>query len=274
VTLKALTPSGVKIEANTSGFAGDKTSVKFEYAALDAGVALKNLTLHGDAKKTADLGLEFSKLIPDAVVGFNASLTAASASDSVSINAAYSKGKVMADVSLSLLDTMSFAKKDLAGDANLAKIEVMTDVKDFTLGGVLGINSAAGEIKPSLDLLAGYKKDDLSVFLATKGLKKANLTVDFSAYYQFSSALGAAAKIGSNKTLEVGTSYALDSDTSFASKATFASGASSVPLSFCLKQKLRPSVELSLPFQFEASKNGAMKLQQFGFASRWATCKR
>lgn len=266
VTLKAVTASGVSIEANTSGFAGDKTSVKFAYNDAAAGVALKNLTLHGDAKKTADLGLEFSKLIPDAVVGFNASLTAASATDSVAINAAYSKGKVAADFSVSLLDAMSFAKKDLAGDANLAKIEVMTDVKDFTVGGVLGINAASGAVKPSLNLLAGYKKDDLSVFMSTSGMKKDDLSVGFSAYYQFSSALGAAAKIGSDKTLELGSSYALDNDTKFTSKASYASGASSVPLSFCLTQKLRPSVELSLPFQFEASKSGALSMKQFGFA--------
>jgi hypothetical protein len=265
MTLKALTASGVKIEANTSGFAGDKTSVKFSYADAAAGVALTNLTLHGDAKKTADLGLEFSDLIPDTVIGFNAGLTAASKTDSVTVNAAYSKGKVAADFSMSLLDTMSFVKKDL-DSGNLAKIEVMTDVKDFTLGGVLGINAAAGKVEPSLNLLAGYKTDDLSAFISTSGMKKDDLTVGLSAYYQFSSALGAAAKIGSDKTFEVGTSYALDSDTSFTSKASYASGASSVPLSFCLKQKLRPSVELSLPFQFEAAKNGAMSLKQFGFA--------
>ena len=42
--------------------------------------------------------------------------------------------------------------------------------------------------------------------------------------------------------------------------------ADSVPFSFVLTQKLRPSVELSLPFQFNASKAGAVTLSEFGFA--------
>ena len=266
ITLKATSTSGVKVTAASTGFEGDNTSVKFEYADVAAGVSLKNLTLYGAGKKSADLELAFSDLIPDATVGFKAGLTSASATDSVDVSVAYAKAKVAAGFSLSVLNAMSFAKKEAPAGANIASFDVMTDVNDFTLGGSLGLNAGdAGAVAPALNLLAGYKKDDLSVFAATSGLKKDELAVAFSAYYQYSSSLGAAAKLA-KKTLEVGTTYALDADTKLVSKASFAKGASSVPFSFCLTQKLRPSVELSLPFQFEAAKGGAVSLKQFGFA--------
>ena len=252
--------------AASTGFEGDNTSVKFEYADVAAGVSLKNLTVYGAGKKSADLELVFSDLIPDAAVGFKAGLTPASVSDSVEISVAYAKAKVAAGFSLRVLNTMEFAKKTATAGASIASFDVNTDIKDFTLGGSLGINAGeAGAVAPSLNLLASYKKDDLSVFVATSGLKKDDLAVAFSAYYQYSSSLGAAAKLA-KKTLEVGSTYALDADTKLVSKASFAKGASSVPFSFCLTQKLRPAVELSLPFQFEAAKGGAVSLKQFGFA--------
>jgi len=264
--LKATSTSGVKVEAASKGLASNDTTVNFEYADAAAGVALKKLTFFGAAEKHATLGLEFSKVAPNLTVNFDAEITANSTSDSVKLTGVYAKDAIRAEASLSLLSAMSFAK-DKADAKEIATLEFMTDQKAFTFGAKLGLGGKAGAVAPSLSTLVGYKKDALSAFVATSGLSKADLAFDLSAYYQYSSAVGAAASINSKTSaLQIGCDYALDSDTKLKSKASFVNNADSVPFSFVLTQKLRPSVELSLPFQFKASKAGAVTLSEFGFA--------
>jgi len=265
--LKATSTSGVKVEAASKGLASNDTTVNFEYADAAAGVALKKLTFFGAAEKHATLGLEFSKVAPNLTVNFDAEITADSKSDSVKLTGVYAKDAIRAEASLSLLSAMSFAK-DKADAKEIATLEFMMDQKAFTFGAKLGLGGkAGGAVAPALSTLIGYKKDALSAFVATSGLSKADLAIDLSAYYQYSSAVGAAASISSKTSaLEIGCDYALDSDTKLKSKAKFVNNADSVPFSFVLTQKLRPSVELSLPFQFKASKAGAVTLSEFGFA--------